>query len=78
MLKRIVILLLLCIICLCFTGCVHDSDTIEILYKSTAVFDNFRINIKEGYFYERHELFTVDEDTVAVTIYFSKEDTQWD
>lgn len=38
------------------------------------IFDNININIKDGYYYDKHEKFTVDDNTIGVTIYFSNED----
>ena len=38
-----------------------------------SIFDDIGIEIKDGYFYDRHEKFTVDENTVAVTIFFVSE-----
>lgn len=65
--KFLLIFSIICMI-LCLVGCANVADH----------FDNIRINIKDGYFYESHKKFTVDEDTIGVTIYFStdKED-EW-
>lgn len=63
--------------CFCFTGCDHKNDNIEIWNKSNYRFDNINIKVKQGYFYNKHENFTVDENTIGVTIYFSTEDNLW-
>ena len=76
--KNIALFLIICLICLYFTGCQARNDGIEIYNKNATVFDNVYIEIKDGYFYDRHEKFTVDENTIAVTIYFSTEDDEWD
>lgn len=71
--KKIILFLTLC---LCLTGCrPKQHDTINILNKEEWIFDNITIKIKNGYFYNRHEKFTVDENTVGVTIYFTNDDT---
>ena len=76
--KKIALILMMCLICLCFVGCQNKNDCVEIWNKNGSVFDDIQIEIKEGYFYDRHEKFTVDENTIGVTIYFSKEDSGWD
>lgn len=76
------LLLILCVIliCFCFTGCENKKDTVTIYNKSKYVFDDIIIEIKDDYFYDSHEKFTVDENTIGVTIYFSNEDEDdsWD
>lgn len=69
------ILLMMGIICLSLsiTGCGSKHDMIEVMNKSYWTIDNILIPIKEGYFYNKHEKFTVDENTVGVTIYFSND-----
>lgn len=79
--KIAVLFLIVALSCLCFVGCgEHENDHIEVWNKGTLIYDNVHIPIKEGYFYDDHEKFTVDEDTVGVTIYFSKDevDDSWD
>lgn len=78
--KRMKLFLIVCLICLCFVGCQKKKDNVEVYNKSSTNFDNINIEIKEGYFYDKHEKFTVDENTVGVTIYFSKDDSDntWD
>ena len=74
------VLLLLSMICICFqlTGCAENSsDAIEVYNKKTHVLDNITIEVKEGYFYDKHEKFTVDDNTIGITVYFSKEEV-WD
>lgn len=75
--KRILTVLIICLMCFCFTGCNNKSDYIDIHSKSDFIFDNIGIPIKPGYFYNNHEKFTVDENTIGVTIYFSTEDDSW-
>ena len=76
--KKIALFLMICLICLCFVGCQNDNDYIDIYNKDAIIFDNIGIEIKDGYFYDRHEKFTVDENTIGVTIYFTNEDDSWD
>jgi len=75
------ILLLFSIVCilLCLVGCNENkNDQIEIFNKNGAIFDNILIPIKDGYFYDRHEKFTVDENIVGVTIYFINDEAdEW-
>ena len=77
--KKVCIFLIALAICLSLCGC-SNKDGIEIYNKSYFVFDNVYIDIKPGYFYDRHEKYTVDENTVAVTIYFTKQntDSEWE
>lgn len=80
--KKIILFLMVCLICLCLTGCADKAnkhDWIEIANRTSWIFDNIHIETKDGYFYTEHEKFTVDENTIGVTIYFSKEkDDGWD
>jgi len=80
--KKIILFLSVFCICLCLVGCENKRDFIEIYNKSDFVFDNISIHTKNGYFYDKHEKFKVDDDTIAVTIYFTKEDSDdvggWD
>ena len=76
--KQVSLILIMCLICLCCTGCQSNYDFVEICNKEAHVFDNIKIKIKPGYFYDKHEKFTVDENTIGVTIYFSQEDDSWD
>ena len=74
--KRKIITIFLIFICLCLTGCElpkNDHDTITIYNKTPATADNIRIDTKDGYFYNRHEKFIVDENEIGVTIYFRKD-----
>ena len=60
------------------SGCNHKHDHIEVWNKTDWVFDDIKIDVKDGYFYENHEKFTVDEETIAVTIYFkTDEKDEW-
>lgn len=77
--KKIVLFLIICLICLCFTSCQNKGDYVDIHNKKPVTFDNINIELPDGYFYDKHEKFRVDEDTVGVTIYFSSEkDGGWD
>ena len=77
--KKVLLFLIACLACLFLAGCEHEHDTIEIYNKTDWVFDDINIEIKDGYFYDKHEKFTVDENTIGVTIYFStEEDDSWD
>ena len=72
------IILILCVAAMMLTGCVtgcaeHTADQVEIYNKSSTAFDNINIPLKEGYFYVKHEKFTVDENTLGITIYFSND-----
>ena len=67
-------ILILCLVVMMLTGCdKRNADYVEIYNKSTTVFDDVGIRLKEGYFYENHEKFTVDENTLGITIYFSND-----
>lgn len=76
--KKILLFLIACLTCLFLTGCGHEHDTIEIYNKSEWTSDNIKIETKDGYFYDKHEKFTVDKNTIGITIYFSTEDDSWD
>lgn len=77
--KKTVLLLVALCACLCFAGCDNSGDYISVHNRTTWVYDDIGIEIKEGYFYSKHEKFTVDDDTVAVMVYFTKtEDAGWD
>lgn len=75
------ILLLFSIVCilLCLVGCNENkNDEIEIYNKDGVIFDNIHIPVKQGYFYDSHEKFTVNENTVGVTIYFTNDEVdEW-
>ena len=76
--KKITLFLILCLTCLCIVGCEKRNDTIEIKNKSSLTMDNILIEIKDGYFYDKHEKFTVDKNTIGVTVYFSNDNGTWD
>ena len=66
-------------ISICFIGCGNKGDHVELYGKSNWIFDDVCFDVKEGYFYDRHEKFTVDENTIGLTIYFTKNaDDSWD
>ena len=72
--KKIILFLSAFCICLCLTGCENERDFITINNKSSLIFDDITITAKNGYFYDVHEKFKVDDDTIAVTIYFTRDD----
>ena len=80
--RKIILFLFLCLICLCFVGCDefnNHNDVIEIYGKTDWKCDNIIIETKDGYFYDSHDKFTVDKNTIGVTIYFSAdEEDAWD
>ena len=78
--KKLILFLCLIGMCSCVTGCSENEyDTVKIWNKSSWVFDNITINTKYGYFYDSNEKFTVDDNTIGVTIYFStSEEDTWD
>ena len=65
-----ILIVILCLIFLGLTGCKNDHDTIEIYNKTDIAFDNIILYTPDGYFYESHEKFVVDENKIGVTIYF--------
>lgn len=74
MIKKLLLFFIICLICLCLTGCsneLNEHDTVVIYYKTCWVFDDIEIEVKDGYFYDSHDKFTVDENTIGLTIYFS-------
>ena len=77
MIKKILLLLFICEILLFLTGC-DDEDMHDVvnIYRADYEFWDYHpdtyIEIKDGYFYYKHEKFTVDENTIGLTIYFSK------
>lgn len=77
--KKLSLFLLICSICLCLIGCTRERDIVTMYYKKYWTFDNIQIEVKDGYFYDSHEKFTVDENTIGLTIYFSKDvEDNWD
>ena len=74
--KKIILFLIICS-CLYSVGCKKENDIIEVKNKSSLTIDNIFIEIKAGYFYDRHEKFIVDNNTVGVTIYFSNDNGTW-
>lgn len=78
--KKILLILGLICICIYLSSCsTNTHDTIIIYNKSATNFDNISIDTKDEYFYDKHEKFTVDDNTIGVTIYFSKLDEgSWD
>lgn len=71
--KKICLCLIMCLLCVTLTGCDNNKDHITVWNKSDWIFDDVDIDMKDGYFYSRHEKFKVDENTVGVTIYFTNE-----
>ena len=77
--KKIICLIITLLLVLSLTACGENPyDHIDIWNKSMTVYDNIGIDLKDGYFYQSHEKFRVDENTIAVTIYFSNEDDEND
>jgi hypothetical protein len=78
--KKILLLVLALLSCLSLSACDSDYDTIEIYNENEAPWDNVYIETPLGYFYDKHEKCTVDNDTVAVIIYFKTQDAsdEWD
>ena len=77
--KKLICITIIIVLTFSLSGCQNKQDTIEIYGRNSSVFDNNMIEIKQGYFYDKHEKFTVDENTVGVTVYFSKEDDgEWE
>lgn len=74
--KKILLLLSMCMTFLCLTGCddKNEYDMIHIYRVNCELLDTHTtdIKIKDGYFYYKHEKFIVDENTIGLTIYFSK------
>ena len=79
--KKILLFLTVCMIFLCLVGCGDENDNNEHdmikIYRNDCddffdIPEDISIKIKDGYFYYKHEKFTVDEDTIGLTIYFSK------
>lgn len=78
--KKIIFVFML-LSCLLLSGCGtgRNGDYVEIYNKSSLIFDDITIDVKDGYFYDSCEKFTVDENTIGLTIYFSNlEDRNWE
>lgn len=79
--KRKIITIFLIFICLCLTGCElpqNGYDSITIYNKSPGTADNIRIDTKDGYFYNRHEKFIVNENEIGIVIYFRNDEIKDD
>ena len=77
--KKIVLVLIMCLTSSCFVGCANKHDYVDIHNRTQFKLDNIGIDVKDGYFYDRHEKFTVDENTIGLTIYFTKDSEEsWD
>lgn len=76
--RKMTVFLIACLSCICLTGCKNKHDTVVIHNKDAEVFDNIEIEVKDGYFYDTHEKFEVDERTIGLTIYFSVDDGSWE
>ena len=77
--KKILLVLIVGIITLLFVGCANKHDYVDIHNRTQFTLDNIGIDVKDGYFYDRHEKFTVDENTIGLTIYFTKDaEESWD
>jgi hypothetical protein len=75
--KKLILLTTSIIVILSLCGC-NTNDCIEVWNRSPTIFDDIQIQIKPDYFYDRHEKFTVDDDTVGVTVYFSTDNDDWE
>ena len=75
--RKIILFLFTCLMCLGLAGCKNSNDSVEIYNENSFIFDNVNIPIKDGYFYDNYEKFTVDENTIGVTIYFTNNDEWW-
>lgn len=72
--KKLIITAIIIFFLWLLSGCnTREYDCIVINNKGKSIFDDINIKIKDGYFYDRHEKFTVDENTVAVTVFFVNE-----
>lgn len=61
------------------TGCKNAHDTIIVNNKSELILDDIMIYTPDGYFYENHEKFVVDENKIGLTIYFVTDGNEgWD
>ena len=59
-------------------ACDRKNDYIQIFNRSSKVIDDVGIDILDGYFYDSHEKFIVDEHTIGVTVYFTRgNDAGW-
>lgn len=78
--KKLFLIMLTIALALSLCSCLERThDYIKIYSKTDWVFDDVEIEIKDGYFYNRHEKFKVDENTVAVTLYFTQKDfDEWE
>lgn len=71
--KKLIFMLVTTVLIFSLCGCQNENDCVEVWNRSGTAFDNITIKIKSDYFYDRHEKFTVDENTLGVTVYFTKE-----
>lgn len=78
--KKILVTILGLLAILSLGACENEHDKIEVYNKENWVFDDINIDIKDGYFYEDHEKFIIDDNTIAVTIYFTNksEEEKWE
>lgn len=78
--KKILVTILGLLIILSLGACEHEHDHIQIYNKTDWVFDDIDIDVKNGYFYEDHEKFIIDDNTIAVTVYFTNksEEEKWE
>ena len=77
--KKLTLLLIAILTCICMGGCTAKKDWVTVHGRSSTVFDNFDIVCPDGYYYSEYEKTTIDDHTVALTIYFTKlEDDSWE
>lgn len=65
---------LICTMLFLLGGCGNKYDSVSVRNRTTWNMDDIIIEAPEGYFYQRHEKIRVDDNTITLTIYFSKED----
>lgn len=76
--KKLILLATVILLVLSLCGCENTGDCVEVWNRNCTIFDNIEIKVKDGYFYDTHEKFIVDENTVGVTVYFSKDTDIWE
>ena len=77
--KKLISLTIITVLAFSLSGCGKTHDSIDVYNRGITTLDNIIIKIKPGYFYDKHEKFIVDENTVGVTVYFAKDgDGDWE
>jgi hypothetical protein len=78
--KKLAVFLITCLTCSFLIGCdeyKNEHDTVILHNKRPNAFDNITIEVKDGYFYDSHEKYIIDDNTISLVIYFSGEDDSW-